>query len=89
MIFSYFAEFAQCHVTETIGSALEEPTIQVMKLLCYEFQDMPPLILDLFKANIDFMVDKLCDRMDEVRRDVWRVTTCRAGGVVVVVACSM
>lgn len=49
-----------------LGSALEEPTIQVMKLLCYEFQDMPPLILELLKANIDFLVDRLCDRMDEV-----------------------
>ena len=48
------------------GSALEESTIQVMKLLCYEFQEMHPVVLRLFKENVDPMVERLCDRMDEV-----------------------
>ncbi|GAX77872.1 hypothetical protein CEUSTIGMA_g5314.t1 [Chlamydomonas eustigma] len=48
-------------------SALDdEQTIQVMKLLCYEFQDMHPTVFNLFKQNINPLVELLCDRMDEI-----------------------
>ncbi|KAG1675584.1 hypothetical protein FOA52_014172 [Chlamydomonas sp. UWO 241] len=59
------ADFSACLGTLR-RSGLEEPTIQVMKLLCYELQDLDTSVHALLTSNADALVMLLGDRMEEI-----------------------
>jgi hypothetical protein len=46
-----------------------EESVQVMKLLCYELMDISsnPMVLAVFKDNIEELVDVLARKTDQVR----------------------
>ncbi|KAG1659479.1 hypothetical protein FOA52_005506 [Chlamydomonas sp. UWO 241] len=58
-------DFEAC-LAALCNSGMDDSTIQVMKLLCYEFQDLDPAVLALLKESVDELVLVLCDRMDEI-----------------------